>query len=95
MTAEATANDEYDVRLGLEWAGTEPLTILTADNFGYAYDGVSTPLHRYTSVDSTVNATDPELDYHWHVHDLAQDCVNQGDISNLLLIAPPTQDDSR
>lgn len=92
VTAEATANDQYDVRVGLEWAGAEPLSILTADNFGYTHDGVSTPLHRYTSVDTTVNASVPELDYHWHVHDLAQDCVNQGGISNLRLIAPPARD---
>jgi hypothetical protein len=28
-TAEATDNDEYDVRVGIEWAGEQPLTILT------------------------------------------------------------------
>lgn len=93
VTAEATANDEYDVRVGLEWAGAEPMSILTADNFGYTYDGVSTPLHRYTSVDTTVNALGTELDYHQHVYEVAQDCVNQGGISNLRLITPPPRDD--
>ncbi|GAB2829192.1 hypothetical protein GCM10027176_36740 [Actinoallomurus bryophytorum] len=67
--------------------------ILTKDNFGHAYDGVSTPLHRYTPVGTTVNAIEPDLDYYWHVHDLAQDCVNQGGISNVLMIQPPARKD--
>lgn len=91
VTAEATANDEYDIRVGVEWTGAQPLSILTADSFGNTYDGVSTPLHRYTSVETTVNAPEASTDYHQHVFELAQDCVNQGGISNLRLITPPTQ----
>ncbi|MFK0154071.1 helix-turn-helix domain-containing protein [Streptomyces sp. NPDC090493] len=94
-TAEATDNEEYDVRVGIEWAGQEPLTILTTDNFGHTYDGVSTPLYRYTPVETTVNAVEPALDYHWHVHDLAQDCVNQGGISNVQTIRPPARSDQQ
>lgn len=75
-TAEATDNDEYDVRVGIEWTGEQPLTILMKDDFGFVYDGVSMPLHRFTPVETTVNAVEPDLDFHWHVHDLAQDCVN-------------------
>ena len=92
-TAEATDNDEYDVRLGIVWSGEQPLTISTKDNFGFAYDGVSTPLHHYTPVETTVNAIEPDLDYYWNVHDLAQDCVNQGGISNVLMIRPPARED--
>ncbi len=88
-TAEATDNDEYDVRVGIAWTGEVPLCILTTDNQGFTYDGVSTPLHRYTPVETTVNAVEPALDYYWHVHDLAQDCINQGGISNVRLIQPP------
>ncbi|MCV7377653.1 transcriptional regulator [Mycobacterium alsense] len=91
-TAEATGNDEYDVRLGIAWSGGNPLMILTKDTQGYTYDGVSTPLHHYTPVETTVNAIEPALDYFWHVHDLAQDCVNQGGISNVLMICPPDRD---
>ncbi|GAA3464257.1 ATP-binding protein [Saccharothrix longispora] len=91
-TAEATDNDEYDVRVGIEWTGGQPLTILTRDGFGHTYDGVSTPLHRYAPVETTVNAVEPALDYYWHVHDLAQDCVNQGGISNVRMIQPPARD---
>ena len=93
-TAETTTNDEYDVRLGIEWTGEQPLTILTKDNQGFTYDGVSVPLHRYTPVETTVNAIEPALDYYWHVHDLAQDCVNQGGISNVLMIQPPEREEA-
>ncbi|WP_252342189.1 hypothetical protein [Rhodococcus sp. 14-2483-1-2] len=91
-TAEMTDNDEYDVRLGIEWSGEQLLTILTKDGMGYSYDGVSTPLHRYTPVETTVNAAEPEADFHRHVHDFALDCVNQGGISNMLLIRPSARD---
>jgi len=91
-TAEATDCDEYEVRVGIEWGGEQPLAILTTDNSGSTYDGVSTPLHRYTPVEVTVNAGEPERDFFWHVHDLAQDCVNQGGISNLRMIHPPKRD---
>jgi hypothetical protein len=57
------------------------------------YDGVSTPLHRYTPIEMTVNAVEPALDYFWHVHDLAQDSVNQGGISNVRMIQPPARGD--
>lgn len=33
------------------------------------------------------------LDFYWHVHDLALDCVNQGGISNLRMIHPPERTD--
>ncbi len=92
-TAETTDNDEYDLRLGIEWTGEQPLTILTKDTMGLTYDGVSVPLHRYTPVDVTVNASEPATDFFWHVHDFAQDCVNQGGISNVLLIQPPAREE--
>ncbi|MGZ4522370.1 MAG: ATP-binding protein, partial [Mycobacteriaceae bacterium] len=68
------------------------LLILTEDNQGFTYDGVSTPLHLYTPVEATVNAAEPNLDYFWHVHDLAQDSVNQGGISNVRMIQPPERE---
>ncbi len=91
-TAEATGNDEYDLRVGIEWTGAEPLTILTKDTMGLTYGDASVPLHRFTPVATTVNAGEPDLDYFWHVHDLAQDCVNQGGISYVHLIRPPARD---
>jgi hypothetical protein len=93
VTAEATGNDEYNVRVGINWDGEQPLTILTMNNVGLIYGGASVPLHRYTPVETTVNATEPALDYYWHVYELALDCVNQGGISNLLMIRPPARDE--
>jgi hypothetical protein len=92
-TAESTDTAEYEVRIGITWNGQQPLTILTKDNSGYPYDGVSTPLHRYTPVETTVNATESPSDFHWKIYDLAKDCVNQGGISNVRMISPPSRDD--
>lgn len=88
-TAEATYNNEYDVRVGINWTTGQPLTILTKDNFGFVCGAVSTPLHSYTPVETTLNAAESDVDFYWHVHDLAQDCVNQGGISNVRMIQPP------
>ncbi|QSE86358.1 hypothetical protein [Rhodococcus koreensis] len=70
------------------------MTILAKDTMGFTYDGVSVPLHRYAPVETTANATEPAADFHWHVDDFAQDCVNQGGISNVLMIRPPARDES-
>lgn len=91
-TATHTANSEYDVRIGVAWDGAEPLRILTVDNFNRTYDGVSTPLHRYTPVEMTIDARKSGSEYLQYVHDLARDCVNQGGISNLRLINSPQTD---
>jgi len=85
-TAEATDNDEYDLRVGIDWTGKTALSILTKDQMGFIYDEASTPLHRYTPVDTTVRAIDSDVDFHEQVEDLALDCINQGGISNLRVI---------
>jgi hypothetical protein len=81
------------MRVGIEWSGGQPLMLITVDNMGFPYSDVSTPLHRYASVHTTVNAIEPAVDFHGHVRDLAQDCINQGGISNVLLIQPPARED--
>lgn len=91
--AVRSGSDEYDLRIGIRWTGEQPLTILTKDNLGFDYYDVSTPLHRYTPVEATVNAAESDLDFHRNVHDLAQDCVNQGSISNVLMVQPPARQD--
>ena len=48
--AEQQHLDEYDVRVGIEWTGQEPLQILTIDWSGRLYEGVSTPLRKFTPV---------------------------------------------
>ena len=92
-TAEATGGEEYDIRVGIDWTGEQKLIISTVDNFGYHYDGASVPLSTYTPVEVTVNAAASDLDFYWHVHDVAEDCINQGGIANLQMIHPPERDD--
>lgn len=94
VTAKLTGNDEYDVRIGIAWTGEDPLLILTTDNSGHTYAGVSTPLYQYSPVEASVNALASDVDYFWTVHDIAEDCVNQGGITNVLQIRPPERDES-
>lgn len=89
LTAESTGNDEYDVRVEIEWGGTDPLQILTVDGSHFVYEGVSTPLHHFAPVETTVDARESDNEFRRHVYELARDCVNQGGISNLQLIASP------
>ena len=83
---------EYEVRVGIEWTG-KPLMIRTVDNSGWAFEGSSIPLAKYVPVMSTVTADAGPLDYYWQVHDLAEHCVNQGGLTNVLMIRPPARDD--
>src|SRR5699024_3448172 len=43
---------DYEVRIGLEWTGQDPLTIQTSDESGFPYDGV--PLARFVPVTTSV-----------------------------------------
>lgn len=92
-TARALHHDEYDVRIGIEWSGERPLTVLTVDGTGYTYDGVSTPLRTFTSVRSTVTASAADAAFHRQLHELAEDCVNQGGVTYLHAIHPLPADD--
>lgn len=85
-TAEATDNDEYDLRVGIDANAEQALSILTKDQAGFIYDDVSTPLYRYTPVDTTISTIASDADFHRQVEELAQDCINQGGISNLQII---------
>jgi hypothetical protein len=86
--AQALHQDEYDVRVGVEWAGEQPLSILTIDGSGFTYDGVSTPLRAFTSIRSTLRASASAADFHRQVYELAEDCVNQGGLAHLHVINP-------
>lgn len=78
---------DYEVRLGIEWTGQEPMIMQTIDNFGHPYTDVSIPMHRFTPVEETVEVgTDDERFLH-QVRILIQDCVNQGGITNLRITA--------
>jgi hypothetical protein len=88
-TAAALHHGEYDVCIGVDWTGEQPLTILTVDGYGYAFNGVSTPLASYTPVRLTIDAAAIDADFHQRVYELAQDCVNQGGITYLHVIRDP------
>lgn len=87
-TGEATGNGEYEVRLGIEWDGAEPIEVLGEDSIGLPEERSATPLHQFTPVETTFNATAPTDEFREHVHRFAQDCVNQGGISRLLAFDP-------
>lgn len=88
-TAEVLGHDEYDVSVGIEWSGGEKLSILTVDGHGFTFNGVSTPLPAFIPVQSTIDASASEIDFHRQVFELAEDCVNQGGITYLHVISPP------
>ncbi|WIB42698.1 ATP-binding protein [Curtobacterium sp. MCLR17_058] len=86
VLAQRGSGSEYDVMVGIEWAGTGPLEILTRDGFGQTYDGVSTPVHRYVPVEVTIDAGADEDAFRRQMRDLALDCINQGGVSYLQAI---------
>lgn len=92
VVAAHLGHDDYDVSVGIEWAGVRPLVILTVDNTGYSYDGVSTPLGKFTRVSSTINAAASDQEFHRRVYEVAEDCVNQGGITYLHVIEKPQED---
>ena len=49
------------------------MRILTVDNSNRIYDGVSTPIHRYTPVEMTINARKSGSEGLQYIHDLARD----------------------
>lgn len=90
-TSQATSKDEYIVRVGLEWVEKPgmPLQIVVHDGFWGLREDVSIPLRRFTPIETAVDAAAADSEYHEQVHDLARDCVNQGGVSELRLIALP------
>jgi hypothetical protein len=44
-------------------------------------------------VRTTVTASASDTDFHRQVHELAEDCVNEGGITHLHVIAPPPEDE--
>lgn len=88
--SQALGHSEYEVSVGIEWTGSHPLMILTVDNFGQPYDGVSTPLGKFTQVQLTMNAAVAEDAFRRQVYELAEYCINQGGITYLHEITMPT-----
>ena len=75
--------DEFEVRLGIEWTGPEPLQIQTVDNFDWPLPDISVPLARYTPVVMSMRAAVDEATFRDQLCGLAEDVVNQGGVQNL------------
>lgn len=69
---------EYDIVLGIEWTGPDPLVIETVDGQGFRFDGTSIPLARYTKVRSGVRLDVDDEAFGQQIYALALDAVNQG-----------------
>ena len=89
-TGDPLSASEYEACVGIEWSGGTPLIIEAVDPQGLASD-VSLPIARYTPVTATVQADVDDASYFQQVHDLAEDCVNQGGITHLQAIGRPSQ----
>lgn len=90
---DQTSVGEFEVVIGIEWTGDDPLVIQTVDQSGFPFDGVSTPLAAYSRITATVLSDAEPNAFNRQVFEIAQDCVNQGGISNLTLISAPSPDD--
>jgi len=89
VMADQHGGGDYQVRIGIEWAGAERLVMETVDTFGGRFDGGSIPLARVTPVRSTVRTDVDSFEFVHQVRDLALDLVNQGGIENLTQITKP------
>lgn len=79
-------HDDYDVQIGIEWTGTEELRIFEVGWGGHAYAGRSIPLRRYSPVRTTLSPAMPTGDFQREVSTLAEDCINQGGLTELAVI---------
>ena len=92
-TAAATGGGEYDIRVGVEFTGEEPLKFVHVDVENKAQFDGDVPLHQFSPVELTVNASESDVDFHQSIRNLAQDCINQGGLSDLQLIQMPEDQD--
>jgi hypothetical protein len=83
----------YDVLVGIVSGGNQ-MRIFTEDAAGRPDLSRSTPLARFVPVIRTVIADAAPLDFYWQVHDLAEDCINQGGILEMQMISPPPREDA-
>ncbi|WP_022872488.1 AlbA family DNA-binding domain-containing protein [Nesterenkonia alba] len=88
-TAEHLHLSEYELRVGVEWQGNEPMVMVTTSNLGDTpYEGNSTPMNQYTPVESSVDARSTDTEFHLRVRELAEDCINQGGLTHLKIMRP-------
>lgn len=78
--------DEYEVEVGLEWAG--PLSFMARDDFGHNRFHASDELRvrRFDPVRMTVQAGGDEVAFHAQVRVLSEDCLNQAGAQELTVL---------
>ena len=90
-TAQQLGTSDYDLQIGVEWAGDERLEFAVPDphfaDYTIAPDG-SSPV-QFEPVRSTVRADADDQQFRRHVHELALDCVNQGGLAHTTIITAP------
>jgi hypothetical protein len=80
---------DYEVRIGIEWEGQQPLVMQTIDQCGFPYSDASIPMALYTPVTVSVRTDVDEFGFLDQVRDLATDLINQGGIQNMRAIRNP------
>ena len=91
-TARHFRTTEYDIQVGVEWAGPDGLQFLVADpRLGwYSSSADSAPPVHFVPVAATIPAgADTDDEFRRHAYELALDCVNQGGAAETSVIAPP------
>lgn len=90
--SERSGGNEFEVRVGLEFEGLGPLVISALDQWGYSDLDDSINLAHFVPVEVAIRADANADDLHWQVHDLAEDCVNQGGVYRVSSITPPSRE---
>lgn len=86
---ESIGATEYEVRLGIEWTGNDPLSLYYQQH-GFDEDQGMVPMHRFIPVQSLVEIHQgDDVGFLCQVQHLALDCVNQGGVEWLHLIPHP------
>lgn len=84
---EDTSLNEFDVVVNIEWGG-DALLMQTFDTHGRLYTATDVGLEKFVPVVRTVRTDVSDGEFQQQAFDLAEDCVNQGGVGNLLLIVP-------
>jgi hypothetical protein len=79
---------DYEVRVGIEWTGGQPLTFYYQEQrINLDTEAGVTPIHRFTPVEATVEVRDLDDEgYLQQVRLIAEDAINQGGVTDLQLI---------
>lgn len=85
---QAVGAVDYEVRVGIEWIGDEPLRFYYKESYiDLDTEAGVVPMHRFVPVEATIEVRDlDDESYLQQVRVLAEDAVNQGGVTDLQLI---------